>query len=78
MLSGPGKIAISRKLVDRWEELATYLEIPQHERAKFEKGREPLRILEWLEVRSRLTELRDAFNFLEWDDMIGVLENHPS
>jgi hypothetical protein len=76
-LSGPCKLEICHRLVDRWADLATFLDIHPHDRARFERGHEPRGILEWLEQRGRLAELRDAFNALGWDDLIGVLAKYP-
>jgi metacaspase-1 len=69
-LSGPTKVLLIRRLVDRWSELATYFEIPPADQARFPKGDEPRSILLWLEQRNQLSALRDAFNFLGWDDLI--------
>lgn len=74
---GKAKIAICDRLLDRWQKLATYLEIPLPDQAKFMKGNEPQQILDWLEQRARLADLRDAFNYLGWDDLIGELDRHP-
>ncbi len=76
-LSGQARLGIINRLVTRWEDLATYLEIPLPDQAKFDKGNEPRRILDWLEQRGRLQELRDAFNYLGWDDLIQELDPHP-
>ena len=72
-LRGLTRIELNKRLVDRWEDLADYLEIPQHERAQFPQGKEPRKILDWLELRSRLDLLRDAFNYFEWPDLLEVL-----
>jgi metacaspase-1 len=77
-LSGPAKAEISKRLVDCWEELATYLGISPAEKAKFDRGREGLKILDWLEQRNRLHHLRDALNYLGRDDLITELDRHPS
>ena len=76
-LGGKAKIAIVDRLLDRWQKLAIYLEIPLPDQAKFLKGHEPQQILDWLEQRGRLGDLRDAFNYLGWDDLIGELDRHP-
>jgi hypothetical protein len=76
-LSGKAKLALSNRLVDRWQSLATYFDIPLPDQAKFHKGQEPQQILDWLEQRNRLGELRDAFNYLSWDDLIQELNRHP-
>ena len=76
-LSGRTRLAIISRLVTRWDDLATFLEIPLQETAKFEKGNEPRRLLEWLEQRRRLDDLREAFRSLEWPDLIEELDRHP-
>jgi hypothetical protein len=76
-LGGKAKLALSNRLVDRWQSLATYFEIPLPDQAKFHKGHEPQQILDWLEQRKRLGELRDAFNYLSWDDLIEELDRDP-
>ncbi len=76
-LSGKTKIALLSRLVDRWKLLATYFEIPMSDQATFQKGHEPQHIFEWLEQRNRLAELRDAFNYLSWDDLIEELDRYP-
>jgi metacaspase-1 len=76
-LSGQARLGIIGRLVTRWEDLATFLEIPLADQAKFDTGNEPRRILDWLEQRGRLQELRDAFNYLGWDDLIEELDRHP-
>jgi hypothetical protein len=76
-VSGPARLAIIKRLVTRSADLATYFEIPLADQATFEKGNEPRRILEWLEQRGRLGRLRDAFDFLGWDDLIEELERRP-
>jgi hypothetical protein len=73
-LSGPTQLELSRRLVTRWHDLALYLNISPAELATFEKGREPVHILWWLEQRNRLHHLRTAFNFLGWDDLIEVTD----
>ncbi|HEY7427020.1 MAG TPA: caspase family protein [Gemmataceae bacterium] len=76
-LSGRAKLALSKNLVTRWNDLATYFDIPLADRATFEKGHEPRQMFDWLEQRGRLSELRDAFNYLGWDDLIEELDRHP-
>jgi hypothetical protein len=76
-LDPKAKIAIKRGLLTRWDDLADYLEIPTADKATWQKGLEPKGILDWLEERGRLGKLRDAFNYLGYDDLIGVLDSHP-
>lgn len=76
-LSGKAKLAIYERLVTRWEALATYFDISLADQAKFAKGHEPRHIIDWLEQRNRLGELRDAFNYLGWDDLIEEIDRYP-
>ena len=57
---GEVKIEVCRLLGDDWEELADYVGIQPHEKARFARGEEPRRIWEWLEVRRRLPDLPEA------------------
>jgi hypothetical protein len=76
-LSGKGKLEIIDRLVDGWQDLALYFEIPPKDSARFAKGEETSKILEWIESRNRVAELRDAFNFVGRDDLIEVLDRFP-
>jgi hypothetical protein len=76
-LSPKARIAIKKGLVRRWDDLADYFAIPLADRATFQQGYEPQRVLEWLEERKRLGDLRDAFNYLGYDDLIEELDRHP-
>jgi hypothetical protein len=77
VISGKTKLAIAKQLVTRWPDLATYFEIPLADQEAFEKGHEPRRLMDWLDQRGRLSELRDAFNFLGWRDLIEELNRDP-
>jgi hypothetical protein len=74
--NGKAQLAVTRRLITRWNNLATYFEIPVADQATFQKGHEPRQILEWLEQRGRLGDLWDAFNFLGYDDLIEELNRH--
>ena len=76
ILSGPARVTITRRLVDRWQELVTYYDIPYADHAKFPKGDEPRSILLWLEQRNLLNTLRDTFTFLRFDDLMEEV-NRP-
>jgi hypothetical protein len=78
VLSGKAKLAILPRLLDRWKDLAEYFEIPDADRRTFEKGDEPRGVLSWLEQRDRLRELRNAFTYLGYDDLIVELDAHPT
>lgn len=72
-LPGPNKLALMNRLVDRWNTLAVYLEIPQSDQRRFPQGEEPKALLEWLEQRDQLSKLRPAFEVLHYDDLIRFL-----
>jgi uncharacterized caspase-like protein len=74
-LNGPTKLALIKDMVDRWPDVATYYDIPFADRAKFPRGDEPRALLDWLGQRKRLPTLRDAFNFLCFDDLIEIIDN---
>jgi hypothetical protein len=76
-LSPKARISLKSGLVTRWENLADYFGIPFAEVAKFEKGHEPQRLLQWLEERSQLGALRDGLNYLGYDDLIKEIDSHP-
>jgi metacaspase-1 len=70
------RIAIKHALIRRWDDLADYLGIPLTDKAKFDRGYEGQRTLEWLEERGRLHELRQAFTHFQWDDLLAELDRH--
>jgi hypothetical protein len=75
----PGKIKIDicdRLLVD-WPRLADSLNIPLPDRARFDRGREPQGVWEWLEARGRLSELARALADIGRDDLVEVMQSHP-
>jgi len=73
-LPARARLAIRQKLIRRWDDLADYFEIPLSDKVKFERGREGQWTLEWLEERGRLHELRQAFTYFHWDDLLAVLD----
>ncbi|HET9929772.1 MAG TPA: caspase family protein, partial [Polyangiaceae bacterium] len=72
------RLAVSRGLVRRWQELAVYLGVPLQDKVTFDRGRESHGVLEWLEERGRLGQLRDAFIDLGWTDLVDELDRHSS
>jgi len=76
-LDPKARIAIKNGLVHRWDDLADYFGIPLSDRAKFQPGYEAKWVLDWLEERKRLGELRDAFNYLRYDDLMKELDRYP-
>ena len=73
MFSGKTKIEFGRRLTSDWQGLADYFEIPPADRARFERGREPQGVWEWLEDRTRLPELREALRVIEREDLLEEL-----
>jgi len=57
---GEVKIEVCRLLGDDWAELADYVGIQPHEKARFARGNEARGIWEWLEVRRCLPDLPEA------------------
>ena len=57
--SGQTKIAVCNRLLTDWSQLADYLDaLP--DRARFDRGREPQGVWEWLEAHGRLADLAGA------------------
>ena len=71
--SGAVKLEVCGRLVADWPRLADYLEIPASDRARFDRGREPAGVWEWLADRHRLSELADALAHIGRDDLVEVL-----
>lgn len=76
-LDGKTRIILTGRLVDRWRPLAMYFDMTQAEQAQLIPGHEPKGILDWLEQRGKLRELREAFNFLGYDDLLEQIPTHP-
>lgn len=72
--SGRTKIQVCKRLINDWEDLADFFDIPLDQRARFSRGREPQGVWEWLEQRKKLSFLRDALQILGRDDLIVELE----
>jgi TIR domain len=75
--SGQTKIAICGRLLEDWPRLADYLNVPRRDRARFDKGREPEGVWEWLEARERLAALASALAAIGRDDLVEVLQSRP-
>ncbi|MBW4478463.1 MAG: CHAT domain-containing protein [Tolypothrix brevis GSE-NOS-MK-07-07A] len=74
--SGKLKMKVCQNLIQDWQGLADYFEIPLEQRASFEAGRQPYRIWEWLEQRSRLGELEVALSDIGRDDLVKELKKN--
>jgi hypothetical protein len=72
--SGIVKVKVCKNLIQDWQGLADYFDIPLEQRASFEAGRQPHRIWEWLEQRSRLGELEVALSDIGRDDLVEELK----
>lgn len=75
--SGQIKIAICSRLLADWSQLADYLDVPLPDRARFDRGREPQGVWEWLEARGRLAELASALAAIGRGDLVEVLPSRP-
>ncbi len=74
--SGKVKMKVCQNLIQDWQSLADYFDIPLEQRASFEAGRQPYRIWEWLEQRSRLGELEVALSDIGRDDLVEELKKN--
>jgi len=71
--AGRQKLAVCDRLGDSWSRLATLLDIPPHDQARFSQGDEGRRIWEWLEIRGRLRELPGALEDIDRQDLADIL-----
>src|SRR5918992_3267502 len=74
---GTVKITICDRLHDDWSRLADYLEIPIADRRRFERGREPQGVWEWLYDRGKLGLLEAALSHIGRDDLAAELKRPP-
>jgi CHAT domain len=74
--SGKLKMKVCQNLIQDWQGLADYFDIPLEQRASFEAGRQPYPIWEWLEQRSRLGELEVALTDIGRDDLVEELKKN--
>jgi formylglycine-generating enzyme required for sulfatase activity len=68
----------SRRLGQDWQDLADYFEIPTDQRHRFESGRGPQGVWEWLEARDKLAELPEALHYIDRDDIVAEVLVPPS
>lgn len=76
-IPGQWKIFLQQRLHNSWEDLADALDIPAHEKARFEPGQQARRIIEWLEARGRQNELLTALRTIGRIDLTEVLTQNP-
>ncbi len=73
--TGKVKIQVCRRLINDWLDLADFFEIPPYRRARFQQGREPYGVWEWLEERNKLSSLEDALRFIDREDVLEDLDS---
>ena len=72
--SGKTRLEFCRRLGDNWRYLADYLEIPDDDQARFERGDEARAVWVWLENRQRLSELAVALAEIGREDLVELLQ----
>jgi nucleoside phosphorylase len=77
LYSGRLKLELCARLSGDWAALADYFEIPESTRRRFERGREPHEVWEWLSRQGRLGELRAGLDFIGRADLVGLLGPDP-
>jgi hypothetical protein len=70
---GEVKREVCRRLGQDWQDLADILEIPTVDRLRFDKGREPHGIWEWLESRGKLGELEQGLRSINRSELADLL-----
>jgi hypothetical protein len=73
VFSGAVKVKFCQRIGPDWEYLADALEIPSHERRRFNPGREPHSLWEWLEIRGKLPELANALTLIGRTDLAEIM-----
>ncbi|WP_433049182.1 death domain-containing protein [Dactylosporangium sp. CS-033363] len=72
--SGSLKRQICERLVQDWPDLADELSVPVSHRARFQPGRQPADLWDWLEQRGRLGELKAALRSIGRGDLADRLD----
>jgi hypothetical protein len=75
--SGPLKIQLCDRLLSDWQKLADYFDISSADRARFERGREPHEVWEWLQSHGRFGELKEGLSYIGRPDLVELLTGHP-
>ena len=73
--SGKNQLEYCRRLSHSWRDLATILEIPPHDLARFEKGDEGLGIWNWLAAREELMRLPPALESINRKDLAEIFSS---
>ncbi|MFO1428873.1 MAG: hypothetical protein U1F76_01835 [Candidatus Competibacteraceae bacterium] len=74
--SGKTQLEFCRRLGDDWRHLATWLEIPSADQARFERGDEARQLWTWLDNRQRLAELAPALVGIGREDLAELLQKN--
>jgi nucleoside phosphorylase len=72
--SGEVKREVCQRLDVDWKDLADHFGVEVRDRRRFEPGREPEGLWEWLERRGRLGELSEGFARINRGDLIPLLK----
>ncbi|MTE13673.1 5'-methylthioadenosine/S-adenosylhomocysteine nucleosidase family protein [Nocardia aurantiaca] len=72
---GTVKLVVCQRLLDDWEKVADYFDVPPHNRAPFRHGRQARDLWVWLEIRDKLHELPDALTVIGRADLAEILRD---
>ncbi|MEZ5592484.1 MAG: trypsin-like peptidase domain-containing protein [Gammaproteobacteria bacterium] len=70
--SGTNQLEFCRRLSHSWRDLATILEIPSYEQARFDRGDEGRGIWNWLAAREELVRLPPALEAIDRADLARI------
>ncbi|MBU2668227.1 hypothetical protein KOI35_32420 [Actinoplanes bogorensis] len=70
---GEAALAFRRRLGDSWRDLATLVDVPSYDLARFTTGDEAGHLWRWLECRNELPYLADALDKIGRPDLAGVV-----
>ncbi|WP_433044004.1 death domain-containing protein [Dactylosporangium sp. CS-033363] len=70
----PLRVAVCSRLTADWPDLADWLGIPTAQRKRFERGREPHEIWDWVEQRGELGRLREALAGIQRLDLVALFD----
>ena len=72
--SGEVKLKFCQRIGINWKDLADLFGIPPYERKQFSQGDEPRALWEWLETRSRLSEIPDKLTQIDRMDLAEIMQ----